>query len=60
MILPLLVAGCVNGSLEALCDASRANRANLATALADSPDDTSVVYGARLINQIDSACGKGN
>lgn len=60
MTLTLPAAGCVSGSLDALCDASAANRTNLALALADSLDDTSVVYGARLINQIDNACKKGN
>ncbi|WP_283178639.1 hypothetical protein [Gemmobacter sp. 24YEA27] len=42
---------------EAICDGSRAARADHAAALAVSPDDRSVVSGARLIALIDAGCG---
>lgn len=58
-ILMLLAAGCVNGrgaGPEALCDGSRAARADHAAALAVSADDRAVVTGARLIALIDAGC----
>ena len=42
---------------SAICDATRAARADLAKALAVSPDDAAVVSGARLIRQVDAGCG---
>ena len=42
---------------SAICDATRASRADLAKALAVSPDDAAVVSGARLIRQVDAGCG---
>lgn len=62
MILPLLVAGCmnVNGvtgpSAEAICDGTKASRTAHAAALAQDGGDAAVVTGARLISQIDVAC----
>ena len=59
MTLTLLAAGCVSGtktSGEALCDGSRAARADHAEVLAVSPDDRAVVSGARLIAVIDAGC----
>jgi len=42
---------------DAICDGTRAARADLAAALAVSPDDRAVVSGARLIRQMDAGCG---
>ncbi|WP_283177904.1 hypothetical protein [Gemmobacter sp. 24YEA27] len=59
-ILTLLAAGCVSGtqtSDDAICDGSRAARADHAAVLAVSPDDRAVVSGARLIALIDAGCG---
>ena len=41
---------------SAICDATRAARADLAKALAVSADDAAVVSGARLIRQMDAGC----
>ena len=42
---------------DALCDATREARADLAKVLAVSADDAAVVSGARLIRVIDAGCG---
>jgi hypothetical protein len=58
-ILPFFVTGCVSAiptSGEALCGGTRAARADLASALAVSPDDAAVISGARLIELIDAGC----
>lgn len=58
-ILMLLAAGCVSGraaSPEALCDGTRAARADHAVALAGTADDRAAVTGARLIALIDAGC----
>lgn len=59
MTLPFCVSGCVSGtpsSADALCGGTRSARADLASALAVSPDDAAVVAGARLIGLIDAGC----
>jgi hypothetical protein len=59
MTLPFCVSGCVSGtptSGEAICGQTRAARADLASALAVSPDDAAVVAGARLIGLMDAGC----
>lgn len=60
MTIPMLCAiGCapvIPGSLEAACDATRADRAAHAAALADTPDEAVLQTGARLIARIDAAC----
>lgn len=59
MMLTLLAAGCVTAprtSGDAICDGTRAARADHAAALADSPDDRAVITGARLIRLIDAGC----
>jgi len=59
MIPLFFAAGCVTGtptSGDALCGQTRAARADLASALAVSPDDAAVVAGARLIGLIDAGC----
>lgn len=62
VMIPLFFAtGCVTvtpTSGDALCGGTRAARADHAAALADSPDDRSVVTGARLIGLIDAGCRK--
>jgi len=53
------VTACVSatpGRHEALCDGTRAARADHAAALAASADDSAVVTGARLIRLIDAGC----
>ena len=62
MILPLLVAGCMNGAAptnpdgRAICDGTKTARTDHAAALAEDGGNASVVTGARLISQIDAAC----
>ena len=59
MTLTLLAAGCASvtqTSGDAICDGSRAARADHVAALAISPDDRAVVTGARLIALIDAGC----
>ena len=61
MTLTLLAAGCVSGtktSGEALCDGSRAARADHAAALADTQDERVLMTGARLIGLLDAGCAK--
>ena len=59
MMLALCGSGCVSGaSAPAICDGTRAARADHAAALAVSPDDRAVVTGARLIRLIDAGCAK--
>ena len=58
MILMLPVAGCMSGaSPDAICDGTDAARTQHAAALAVDGGAQSVVTGARLIRQIDAACG---
>ena len=59
MILTLPVAGCASGpqtSPEALCDGSRAARAEHAARLVDSDDAGLLLSGQRLIALIDAGC----
>ncbi|MCL4065361.1 hypothetical protein M3484_02060 [Pseudomonas sp. GX19020] len=59
LILMLPAGSCVSVTPttgDALCDGSRAARADHAAALAVSPDDRAVVSGARLIALIDAGC----
>ncbi|MDE0590406.1 hypothetical protein OU789_10755 [Halocynthiibacter sp. C4] len=56
LVLMMLASGCANGSLEAFCHASRDTVDIHADALANSPDDRSVISGANLIAQWDAAC----
>lgn len=59
-MLMMLAAGCAPAtrtSGDAICDGTRAARADLAQALAASADDQAVVAGARLIEQVDAGCG---
>ncbi|NPD15729.1 hypothetical protein HOY34_11000 [Xinfangfangia sp. D13-10-4-6] len=59
LCLMMPAAGCVIGprtSGDALCDGTRAARAEHAAALADSADDRAVVSGARLIRLLDAGC----
>lgn len=62
---PLLVGGCGTEipvqdepRPNPLCIGTRAARADLASALAVSPDDAAVVAGARLIETIDAGCAQ--
>jgi len=62
MILAFCASGCVNatpGSLEALCDSTRAARAAHADALAVTADENVLRTGAALVTQIDAGCGNG-
>jgi hypothetical protein len=59
MILPMLFASaCVTapGSLEGYCVASEAAVADLAQALADTPDEAALRAGDLVIRQRDAAC----
>jgi hypothetical protein len=61
LMLPLLVSGCVTAiptSGDAICAATRQERAAHAAALAETPDDLAAVTGANLIETIDAACGR--
>lgn len=56
-ILLMLVSACATatpGSLDALADATRRPRADLAAALAQTPDDRVAVAGANLIEILDA------
>jgi len=59
-ILLFCVTACVPDqripSEAAVCDGTRAARADHAAALAVSPDDRAVVTGARLIALVDEGC----
>lgn len=58
LMLPMLVSGCLSatpGSLEALADETRQARADLAAAVAQTPDDSVAVAGANLIEKLDAA-----
>lgn len=58
MILVFCVSGCANVVSEtAICDGTKESRSAHAAALAEDGGDASVVTGARLISQIDAACG---
>lgn len=62
MILAFCVSGCVSatpGSLEALCGATRAARADLAAALAVTPDENVLRAGAALTEKTDAGCANG-
>ena len=60
LTLTSLAAGCSlespTASDAALCAGTRTARADLAAALAASPDDAAVVAGANLIAKIDAGC----
>lgn len=59
MTLALLASACTTApqtSGSALCDGTRAARADHAAALAASGDDRVVVTGARLVALIDAGC----
>lgn len=55
-ILLLPASSCATGNLEALCDATRADRAEAAEALLAEGTDRVVVPTARLIAKTDAAC----
>ena len=67
LILPLLASGCgtaIPGGADAACAASRAARADLAAAVAATPDDRAAI-GTRLVDLahnlieiIDATCAK--
>jgi len=46
----------VTASHEALCEGTRAARADHAAALADTPDNAVALTGADLVSLIDAAC----
>jgi hypothetical protein len=46
----------VTASHEALCEGTRAARADHAAALADTPDNAVAISGANLIELLDAAC----
>ena len=55
------VSGCVSvtpGRGEAVCDGTRAARADHAAALADTQDERALMTGARLIGLLDAGCAK--
>ena len=59
MILAFCVSGCVSatpGSLEAMCGATQAARADHAAALAETNDDNALRTGAVFIAKVDAAC----
>jgi hypothetical protein len=59
MILAVLSGGCVNAtgtSGDALCAATRADRADLAAALVEDGGDRSIVAGQKLIARLDAGC----
>ena len=60
LMILLFCASCSNIATpapdSAICDATRAARADLAATLAVSADDAAVVSGARLIRQVDAGC----
>lgn len=61
MTLLLCATGCgpaIRGSLDAACDGNRAARADLAAALASTPDEAVLRAGARLIALDDAACAQ--
>ena len=61
LALTLFVSGCAAATLtsgEALCQGSRAERAALAKALADTPDEAVLQAGAALILVIDAGCSQ--
>lgn len=59
MILPCCAIGCapaIHSSGNAVCDGTRAARADHAAALADTPDADVLKTGAALISLIDAGC----
>lgn len=58
LMLTTLASGCVSASHDALCSGTRAERADLAAALAVTPDDRVAVAGAALVLKMDAGCGK--
>lgn len=56
MTLPLLVGGCVNGSLQALCSATATDRDRLAAVAADEGTDNVVSAAQPFISKVDAAC----
>lgn len=58
LMLPLLGSACAPatpGSLEALAEATRQPRADLAAAVAETPDDRVALAAANLIEKLDTA-----
>ena len=57
--LTAILSGCVaGGSLEVLCDRTVALEADLASALAATPDDAAVMTGQRYIAAVAAGCGR--
>ena len=56
MILLLPASSCVSVNLEALCDATRGDRAESTAALLAEGTDRVVVPTSRLIAKVDGAC----
>ncbi len=56
MTLPLLVGGCVNGELAALCAATVKDRDLTAAVVAQQGTDDVVIVVQPLISKIDAAC----
>lgn len=56
LLLMMPVAGCVTGSLEALCDATRQDRARAASVVAAEGSDNVVLAVQPLIAKTDAAC----
>ena len=60
-MLLMLVSACATAaptSGESLCDGTRAARADLAAAVAVTPDDQVAVAGAQLVALIDAGCAR--
>ena len=63
LLLPL-VSGCVSATPapvdapDPVCAGTRAARADLAAALAETPDERALLAGARLIDLIDARCAE--
>jgi hypothetical protein len=61
MIPLFFVTACVSAtprSGDAICDGTRAARADLAQALAETQDERALMTGARLIGLLDAGCAK--
>ena len=61
MIPLFFVTACVSAtprSGDAICDGTRAARADHAAALADTQDERALMTGARLIGLLDAGCEK--
>ena len=64
-LFPMLVSGCVTEipaqdepPENPMCIGTRAARADLATALAETPDDRVLLAGAALIDILDAGCSQ--